>query len=299
MEYPISEKLDSGIILETDFCGDVDDVGALALLCSRESTHHVPILGISINVNRPFIVPGVDAVLSFLGHKQLPLAICEKEEERWSPYLKELAGTLPADRRATLKTQKVTDFYKNILENAPDHSISILSIGFFCNLSEAYRAMPELFEQKVRCVYVMAGSFENNSAYLEYNIREKPEDSVYFFRNCRRPLIFITHETGIHTMTDLRGLEDRTDNPIVMAYKAYTEGSMCRPSWDPITVDFAFSGENEYYALSEAGKLTIDDAGFTFHHPEAGGNARYLIYKKTDEEIGAHITAEIKAASRL
>ena len=48
MEYPISEKLDSGIILETDFCGDVDDVGALALLCSRESTHHVPILGISI-----------------------------------------------------------------------------------------------------------------------------------------------------------------------------------------------------------------------------------------------------------
>ena len=36
MFHSISKELDSGVIFETDFCGDVDDVGALAVLCRRE-----------------------------------------------------------------------------------------------------------------------------------------------------------------------------------------------------------------------------------------------------------------------
>lgn len=299
MFEPISEKHDAGIILETDFCSDVDDVGALTLLCSREAAHNVPICGISLNVNRSFIVPAVDALLSFLNHKQLPITVCQEEEIRWSPYLEYLANTLTAQRSASLKVEKVVDFYRNILRNSPDHSISIISIGFFCNLSMALQAMPELFERKVRCIWVMAGCFEESSTYPEYNIREKLNSALQFLQNCRCPLILVPYEAGCNTMTDLRGAEERIENPIAMAYKIYTEGSMLRPSWDPITVDFAFSGENEYYALSSEGQLVINDQGFTFFHPKTGGNVRYLKYKRSDEEIGHYITTELKAASKL
>ena len=215
------------------------------------------------------------------------------------PYLEYLANTLTAQRSASLKVEKVVDFYRNILRNSPDHSISIISIGFFCNLSMALQAMPELFERKVRCIWVMAGCFEESSTYPEYNIREKLNSALQFLQNCRCPLIFVPYEAGCNTMTDLRGAEERIENPIAMAYKIYTEGSMLRPSWDPITVDFAFSGENEYYALSSEGQLVINDQGFTFFHPKTGGNVRYLKYKRSDEEIGHYITTELKAASKL
>lgn len=297
MFHSISKELDSGVIFETDFCGDVDDVGALAVLCRREIEYNVPLLGVSVNVNRPFIVPAVDSILSFLGHKQIPMTMCEREEERKSPYLEYLAEKLPADRATTLKTESVVDFYRNILEKAPDHSVCIISVGFFCNMNEALLAMPELFARKIRCVYMMAGCFTPGSTYVGYNINQKLESALQFLRTCPCQMVFVPHETGIKSLTDFRGLEGLTDNPIVMAYKIYTNNSMLRPSWDPITVDFAFSGENENYALSEEGELIVQDNGNTALNTKKAGNVYYLMFKKTDDEIGVHITREIKNAS--
>lgn len=297
MFHSISKGTDCGVIFETDFCGDVDDVGALAVLCNHEKEFGVPILGISVNVNKPRIVSAVDSVLSFLGHSQVPMTTCPKEEIRRGPYLDLLADRLPAERATTLKTESTVDFYRNILEKAPDHSVSIISVGFFCNMNDALLAMPELFEKKVRCIYIMAGYFRQDTEYIEYNIKEKLDSAVPFLRNCPCQMAFVPFETGMNSFTDFRAYENRTDNPIVMAYKIYTDGSLVRPSWDPITVDFAFSGENEFYSISEEGDLAIKDNGYTCLCPKAGGKVNYLIFKKTDAEIGTHITEEIIKAS--
>lgn len=226
----INTMIDSGIIFETDFCGDVDDVGALALLCNRVKSSNVPLLGISINVNHPCIVPAIDRVLSFLGHKQTPLTVSQREENRASRYLDALAYDVPKERITSLQTTNVVDFYKNILGKAPDHSISIISVGFFCNMDEAFRAMPDLFERKVRCIYVMAGSFLIDREHIEYNVVEKKDSAIHFLRNCHCPMVFIPYETGADVITDLRRYKYITENPIVTAYSQFTEGSMLRPS---------------------------------------------------------------------
>ena len=70
----------------------------------------------------------------------------------------------------------------------------------------------------------------------------------------------------------------RQPNPVAEAYRFYqgTEYNAC--SWDPTALIFAVEGENpDFYTLSPAGTIEVDDAGITRFTPSAGGQHRYLL----------------------
>ena len=62
---PLVFRTGGTVVLETDFCGDVDDVAALALLCGEAKRHpgSFRIGGVSCNVGSPFTVPAVKAFI--------------------------------------------------------------------------------------------------------------------------------------------------------------------------------------------------------------------------------------------
>ena len=76
---PILSLSGQTVVLETDFCTDVDDVAALALLCGEAKARPdaFRLGGVSCNVKSPFVAAAVKTVLSAWGMQGVPVGVTE------------------------------------------------------------------------------------------------------------------------------------------------------------------------------------------------------------------------------
>ena len=280
------------VLFDTDMCGDVDDVGALYLLLAASKKYGFNIGGITVNVNSPNEHPAIMAMLEEFKMTEIPVGVYDGENPEsgnYAPYVDFLAKQY--GRKITDTT--ASEVYENVFTKSDDNSVVIVSVGFFNNMNRARNKNTELFDKKVRAVVAMAGRFDEEDGFPEFNIREFVSDSKEFIEGFGGEIIFGGFEIGYQVMTDLRDIADN-DNLLVKAYNIYTEGTMLRESWDPLTVDFAVNGENEYYGLSARGKVTVlNDRSTKFEQCEKG-NCRYIVLKKSPVETGNHISEIIK-----
>ncbi|MBO7310213.1 MAG: nucleoside hydrolase [Clostridia bacterium] len=284
------------VVFDTDMCGDVDDVGALFLLLSASKKYGFRIGGITVNVNSPNEYPAIMAMLEELKMTEIPVGVYDGENPEsgnYAPYVEFLAKHYNGEH----KSITAMEIYQKVLSESCDNSVVIVSVGFFNNINRARNKNTELFDKKVRAVVAMAGRFDEEG-FPEFNIREFVRDSKEFIESFDGEIIFGGFEIGYQVMTDLRDIADR-DSLLTKAYEIYTEGRMLRESWDPLTVDFAVNGENEYYGLSARGKVTVlNDRSTKFEQSEKG-NCRYIFLKRSFEQTGAHISNAIKQTLRL
>ena len=280
------------VIFDTDMCGDVDDVGALYLLLDASKKYRFNIGGITVNVNSPNEHPAIMAILEEHRMSDIPVGVYDGENPEsgnYAPYVEFLAKQY--GRKITDTT--ALEIYKNVLAKSEDNSVVIVSVGFFNNMNRARKQNTELFDRKVRAVVAMAGRFDDEVGFPEFNIREFAKDSKEFIESFGGEIIFGGFEIGYQAMTDLRDIAEH-DSLLPKAYKIYTEGTMLRESWDPLTVDFAVNGENEYYELSECGRVTVMADRSTKFTPCIDGNCRYIILKRSPNETGCYISDAIK-----
>lgn len=278
------------VIFDTDMCGDVDDVGALFLLLSASKKYGFNIGGIAVNVNSDNEYPAIMALLEERGMTDIQVGVYDGENPEsgnYAPYVEFLAAQYKGERKSTT----AADIYEKVLSEAEDASVVVVSVGFFNNINRARKKNVDLFDRKVRTVVAMAGRFDDELGFPEFNIREFADDSKEFIENFGGEMIFGGFEIGYQAMTDLRNVYK--DSLLPQAYEIYTEGRMLRESWDPLTVDFAINGENEYYALSKRGKVSVLDDRSTCFIPCEDGNCRYIILKKDPDEIGCYISEVI------
>ena len=281
------------VILETDFCSDVDDVGAMAILFDAASHGRIRLIGVSVNVNGPMEAAAAKVLLGHWGLQDVPVAVWNGKngprgaESAYVPYL---AGLLKERDREVLKPLAPEAFYREVLAGEADGGVTVISIGFFCSLAAALRDDPELFERRVSRVVAMAGSFREKEGYREFNVTQMQEEAAAFIGGYRGEMIFIASETGDRVITDLNGPERFAEDPVFACYRLHTKGSMKRPSWDLVAVDWALYGEGDWYGLSESGQVTVMPDGTTPFRPSADGKHRYLLFRKSHEEIGRHIT---------
>jgi len=272
-------------------CGDVDDVGALYLLLSASKKYGFNIGGITVNVNSANEYPAVMSMLKETGMTSIPIGVYDGENPEsgsYAPYVEFLAGQYGGK----IWENSAYEIYKNVLTDAEDCSVVVVSVGFFNNINRARNADVNLFDKKVRAVVAMAGRFDDEIGFPEFNIREFVDDSRGFIENYSGEMIFGGFEIGYKVMTDLSGIDD--DSLLLEAYRIYTDGKMMRESWDPLTVDFAVNGENEIYSLSERGKVSVLSDRSTRFFPCENGNCRYIILNKSFEETGKYISTAIK-----
>ena len=176
----------------------------------------------------------------------------------------------------------------------------MISIGFFNTLDEVLAEDPALFRRKVRAVWAMAGGFARCAGYAETNVRERPEASRRFLDAWDGPIVFVGFESGEKVITDLSGLPPECGaHPLVEAFRRYCGPSMKRPSWDPVTVDFAVHGENECYELGEPGRVRVAPDGATPFEPDPAGNARVLRFRAPDDAVSARISSLVREAAGL
>ena len=300
---PILSLTGQTVILETDFCTDVDDVAALSLLCGEAKAHPEAFRlgGVSCNVRSPFVAAAVKTVLSAWGLQDTPVGVTGDDlppSGDRSEYLAGLAARWRgADPAAACSGREL---YRRILAEAADGSVDVISIGFFNTLDEVLADDPALFRRKVRAVWAMAGGFARCAAMSEFNVKGYRDAARRFLEAWDGPILFVGFECGETVMTDLSGLPAEYDShPLVEAFRHHRGPAMKRSSWDPITVDLALGGENECYELGEPGRVRVAPNASTPFEPDPAGNARVLRFRAPDEAVSARISARVRAAAGL
>ncbi len=72
-----------GIILDTDFRSDVDDVGTLALLNALADNGECALLGVMASQTGPWVVGAINAVNTWYGRGEVPIGLSPVDDQRF------------------------------------------------------------------------------------------------------------------------------------------------------------------------------------------------------------------------
>jgi len=247
------------VILETNMCLSVDDVGALAMLHAFQNRGEAEILAVCLNEVHESGVAAIDAINTWYGRGDIPVGVYKGPfpDPDTSAFLEDLTQfPHDIDDRSALSAAEV---YQDILAKQPDNSVTIISVGFMNNLGELLRKDPGLVAKKVTELVIM-GAHNGDDHNLGFH--NTVSAARHVLEHWPSPLVF--HHLGGDIMTGLGLEETPAENPVREAYYKYF-GSRFRnqPSWDQITVLYGVRGASGYFSKNSTGTGSIP-SGFTW-----------------------------------
>ncbi len=262
-----AESRDSAlkVIFETDIGNDVDDALALDMLYKYMDAGKIDLIGIMTNKESLYSSEFIDVMNTWYGYPDIPVGIvrqgadCENDATNYAKQvcLMNKENGEPLFGRSLKNHDQLPDahlLYRKILAQQPDHSVTIISVGFSTNLGRlldtpADEFSPltgrELVAQKVKLLCTMAGCF-NNDKLFEYNIVKDIPAARKVFGDWPTLLVTSPFEVGIAILYPANSiLNDFTwapSHPVVEAYKSYQPMPYDRPTWDLTSVLYAVEG---------------------------------------------------------
>lgn len=305
------------VIFETDMGNDVDDALALDMLYKYMDAGKINLIGIMTNKESLYSSEFIDVMNTWYGYTGIPVGIvrqgadCETDAINYAQKvcLMNKENGEPLFTRSLKNYDQLPDahvLYRKILAQQPDHSVTIVSVGFSTNLGRLLETPAdefspltgkELVAQKVKLLCTMAGCF-NNDKLFEYNIVKDIPAARKVFDEWPTLLVTSPFEVGIainYPATSI--LNDFTwapAHPVVEAYKSYQPMPYDRPTWDLTSVLYAVEGAS-WFNVSPAGKIGITDVGGTTFVPDSTANQYYLTVDSLQaEKIKQHFIDLIK-----
>lgn len=286
------------IILDTDIGSSTDDLFALEMIYQYMDAGRCKMLGVVINREGEEYAALVDVMNTFFGHGNIPLGLERNGvknpkvfiDYKTLPDITDSSGQ-PMFRRSHSDYSTLPDrwqLYRKLLASQPDHSVSILSLGFVSNIAHLLQSEPDtysplngvdLVRQKVKCLYIMGGTFGNAAEPIEYNFLQSLEFAQQLFALWPAEVDIMMSPSevgsGIDYLPDMVIADiDWTDvHPVKQVYMNYNCDTGQR-MWDPLSVIQAIEGDS-LFTLSERGTLTVNDKAETFFTPSPTGCCRY------------------------
>jgi inosine-uridine nucleoside N-ribohydrolase len=295
------EPLDSGkaarIVFDTDIGTDVDDAGALAILHILAARGEAKVLAtMSANRNR-WCAPALDAINIYYGREDMPIG-CSRTGPDPEQWYHESVGAFPHDLTHSDQAPPAVALYRKILAAQPDHSVTIVVVGWLTNLAELleskpdeYSALPgrELVETKVKELVSMGGRWPNSPKDEgEYNFTMDAAAAHKVIRDWPGKIMFTG--LGKDVMTGGRLVaEGPKDNPVRAFYRNFFEANKVseRSSWDLIAVLYAVRGLSGYFTAVSGGKCVGREDGSNQWLPGVPSNHAYLDYRMPPRELAA------------
>ena len=298
------------VIFDTDMYTDFDDVGAMAVLHSLADAGECEILGTVVSTRKAPSTGMVELINNFYGRGNLPLGA--PREIGLGPDVdpnatKNASYRIYADMVAAHKELRfptgdavpdANEIYRKLLAAAPDHSVTVISVGFTTNLRRLLETKADevspldgraLVAKKVKAWYAMACRFPNGR---EYNSGEDGASSKIAFAQWPTPIYFLDFVYGVDIRCGVP-VSRRTDavNPVrdvfrraLAEYKEMDRGG--HPSWDEVTVLAAVRGWQSHFGV-ERGRFEIVDAkGANRWTPDVNGSHYVLTVKTPKVEVG-------------
>ena len=290
------------MILDSDFGSSTDDLFALMMIHNFIDDGLVDLKGVVVDREGEKNAQLVDVFNNYYGHPDIPIALERngvKNPRCFIPYsgivdLEDANGN-PLFKRS-VDASKLPDGYKlyrELLSKADDKSIVVVAIGFATTLAELFESGADeysslngvdLFDQKVKAVYIQSGRFESGDSLSGYNMRAASRQSAVFYDKLPKSVDLIMSPSNIGDMMNYLPQDVLVDlsytdyNPIKSVYTNYTCDTGQR-MWDTNCLVNAVEGDSEYH-MSPRGWVRFVDRGeesLMLFTPDPKGNARYQL----------------------
>lgn len=263
------------IIFDSDIGPDYDDVGAITILHVLADRGQANILA-TVASNK---YEGIAAVLkvfnTFFKHPEIPVgvpkgkALALKDPQHWSDSI---LAKYPHSIKYNSEVPDAVEVYRKVLSSQPDHSVTIVTVGFFTNLANLLKSNAdqfsklsgkELVKRKVKLLVSMGGWFP---AGTEFNISKEATSSMQALEQWPTKVIFSGFEIGRDIKTGLPLIHNESiqNSPVKdvfrIAIPQSVQDSAGRMSWDETAVLVAVEGVSPFFSLCP-GKIQLKADG--------------------------------------
>jgi len=299
---PDKSKVPVRIIFDTDLGPDYDDVGALAFLHAMADSGKAEILATVSSNKHELVAPSIDVLNTWFGRASLPVgapkgnAAILGSNQHWADSL---VAYYPHRIKTTSEVPDAVSIYRKLLNESPDKSVTIVTVGFLTNLSnllksEADDISPmngtELVSRKVSRFVAMAGRFPEGR---EFNIYIDSSASEYVFENWPGEVLFTGFEIGWEIRTGLRLIKSPVEkSPVKDVFRISiplsAEDSLGRMSWDETAVLIGVYGTEGFFDTVR-GKIIINEDGSNSWVDDPNGKHLYVKQKMPVPEMAKFI----------
>jgi len=297
------------IIFDTDLGGDVDDLGALAMLHNFMTKGECEVLAVMCWTTEVYAVPAIDAVNRYYGHPELPIGtrLGTAPYEKWN-YSRSLADNF----EHKLKQEDVIDatiLYRKILASADDKSIIIVTVGPLMNIqnlinsqADSYSQLTgkELITKKVKEFVIMGGQFPEGKSEWNFN-GNMPGVTRFVLENISVPVVFTGYEVGNAIKSGEIFNSTLPNTPLYLGFMHFSQNAhwikdnfkgkiLNNASFDQTAVLYAVrNGIGSYWEKVEGGFCNADETGGNTWDPKPKSNHSYLRLIMNPDELGKQI----------
>jgi inosine-uridine nucleoside N-ribohydrolase len=292
------------VIFDTDIGPDYDDVGALAVLHAFEDLGEARILATISSNAFPTTGPTLSVLNKYFNRPDIPIGVTKNAKpdkacsQGWAEaIIKKYPHTLKSNQDA----MDAINLYRKILARQPDHSVIVISTGFFTNLAGLLESGPDrysglngmaLVNKKVRELVSMAARLgKDGTGGYEFNVMVDPPSSKKVFEQWPTAIILSGFEIGEKILTGIRLIHNEIiqNSPVKDAFRIALEKDsnfVGRNSWDETAVLVAIRGLSPWFGFTKL-NFKIEEDGKNVLIP--GERFTYLTFKQSPEEIGNFI----------
>lgn len=276
------------VIVDTDCCGDIDDLFALRVLAQAEKSGRIILVGINANVKNADTATGIDGFMCHEGINDICIGIDNEAHESRSFFLDKCASHYHT-YNSNDDCEDSVSFFNRALDFIPDESKAIvITLGLYNSMKRVFSdsSLKTKFAKKINKVYCMGGNF-SDPTYKEYNFGFSIENTRSFINNCPVPIYFVGFETCGNIMCGKALGEngytfDLLQKALLGFYRewGYTITTpMERNAPDAIAAMIAITDDPAFYNLIYSrGKVSVNDNGTcSFVQNKQNGN-HYVVW---------------------
>ena len=289
-----SKKQPVAVIFDTDIGPDYDDVGAITLLHALADSGECKILATMASNRYSRIAAVIDVFNTYFKRPNIPIGLAGKNGvnigcgQKWDSII---TAKYPHAIKNNEQVKDATLLYREILSKQPDHSVTIITVGFLTNMANLLESKPdkysnlngvELVRKKVKQLVAMAGAFPKGS---EFNVNRHPAASMITADNFPVPIIFSGVEIGMRLFTGLPLINSEIKNSPVKDVFAISipmsnEDRNGRKSWDQTAVLIAVRGYDKYFNIESGRMICNADGSNTW---DFNGKGHYFVTGKMED----------------
>jgi len=264
------------IIFDSDMGPDYDDVGAITILHALADNGEARILATMASNKYEGVAAVLNVFNTYFKRPDVPIgipfgdAVNMRDSQHWTDTL---LAKYPHKIETNADAQDAVKLYRKILAKQPDHSVTIVTIGFLTNISNLLNTQPdeystlngkELIAKKVKLLVSMAGKFPSG---YEFNVDKDIAASNNVFQNVDIPVIYSGFEIGEKIKAGLPLINNAAikNSPVKDAFRIAMSQSagdaQGRMSWDETAVLIAIKGYSAYYDLHKGKMVPIATDG--------------------------------------
>jgi len=285
------------IIFDSDMGPDYDDVGAITILHNLADKGDAHILATVASTRYEGVAGVMNVFNTYFKRPGIPIGIPKNglDLRDWQHWSDTVLAKYPHKIKSNDEVPDAVQVYRKVLTSQPDHSVTIVTVGFLTNLSnllntnaDEYSKLngKELVAHKVKLLVCMAGRFPSG---YEFNVMKDARASQNVYTNWPTQIILSGFEIGEKILAGVPLIHNDSikNSPVKdvfrIAMPMAKEDSLGRKSWDETAVLVAIKGYSQFYTLHH-GRMSVADDGKNAWDDNGNGQA-YLVEKADYKEV--------------